>query len=146
MLKRTFLALLVLTAISVTAGLAQPATELMTYRTVAGGTEMIQRAALLPVPPPPSPAPELANVPQAALPIASAVVGYLASHAYLGDGPYGVTVQRTDGGWTIHVSVPGGDTTIFVHAPGPFIPVPTDNIPRALISVSIFRYGINNGF
>jgi hypothetical protein len=148
MLKRLFLALL-LTAVSVTVASAQPAADLMFHRTAAGGTEMIQRAVLLPVPPPPGPpGPELANVPQAALPLTNAVVGYLAGHGYLSGGSYGIDVQQTGGGWVIHVSGPGPGVDIVIHAPGPFLPgpEPIDLAPHALISVLVVRYDISNGF
>src|SRR4029079_7290426 len=103
MLKRTFIALL-FAALSATIASAQTATELMFSQVAAGGTEITQRAAILPLPaPPPGSAqrPELANVPQAALPIAVAVENYLLGHGYLQNGPYGISVTRTDGGWVI---------------------------------------------
>ena len=148
MLKRTFIALL-FAALSATIASAQTATELMFSQVAAGGTEITQRAAILPLPPPPpgsAQRPELANVPQAALPIAVAVENYLLGHGYLQNGPYGISVTRTDGGWVIQVTTPGGNNDFFVHAPGPTFPVPTDNTLRVLVSALAVRYDISNGF
>lgn len=152
MLKRTPVALLF--AFLAFAGLAsaqtQPgADELMFHRTAAGGTELTQRATILPLPPPPPNAalrPELANVPPAALPLAVAVEKYLLNLGYLQDGPYGMSVVRTDSGWTVTVAGPAGTIDFVIHSPGPTFPKPTDNIPRVLVSVLAIRYDISNGF
>ncbi len=148
MLKRTSIALLfAFLALAATAS-AQPADELMFHRAAAGGTEITQRAVILPLPPPPPgpPGPQFANVPPAALPLAVAVEKYLLDLGYLQDGPYGFRAVRTDGGWTITVVGPRGVTDFVIHSPGPTFPKPTDNILRSLISVLAIRYDINNGY
>jgi hypothetical protein len=44
----------------------------------------------------------------------------------------------------IHVSAPGADIDFWVHAPGPFFPVPEDNVRRAFVTTLVFD--ISNGF
>lgn len=152
MLKRTSIALLFATLALAAAASAQTqpaADELMFHRTAAGGTEITQRATILPVPPPPRDAalrPQFANVPPAALPLAVAVERYLLDLGYLQDGPYGMSVVRTDSGWTVTVVGPTGTTDFVIHSPGPTFPKPTDNFPRVLVSVLAIRYDISNGF
>ncbi len=148
MLKRTFIALLI-AALSATAASAQTADDLAFSRVAAGGTEITQRAAILPLPPPPPGAagkPQFANVPAAALPLAVAAERYLLDRGYLQSGSSGFDVERTDYGWVLHVSGPFGHLDILVHAPGPTFPVPTDTVPRVLTSIQVFRYNISNGF
>lgn len=151
MLKRTSIALLFAgLALAATASAqTQPAAQdLMFHRTAAAGTEITQRAAILPLPPPPPgpQGPQFANVPPAALPLAVATEKYLLDRGYLQDGPYGMSVVRTDGGWTITVVGPTGTTDFVIHSPGPTFPKPTDSIPRTLVSVLAIRYDISNGF
>jgi hypothetical protein len=152
MLKRTSIALLfAILALGATASAqTQPAAdELMFHRTAAGGTEITQRAVILPLPPPPRDAalrPQFANVPPPALPLAVAVERYLLDLGHLQDGPYGMSVTRTDNGWTVTVTSFDGVTDFTIHSPGPTFPKPTDNIARALVSILAVRYGINNGY
>jgi hypothetical protein len=55
-------------------------------------------------------------------------------------------VRQTGGGWVINISTPAGDIDFVIHAPGPFFPVPTDTIPRALIATLVVDIDIYNGF
>ncbi|HSG38068.1 MAG TPA: hypothetical protein VLE27_00400, partial [Thermoanaerobaculia bacterium] len=61
-------------------------------------------------------------------------------------GPYVMDVRQTGGGWVINISTPAGDIDFVIHAPGPFFPVPTDTIPRALIATLVVDLDIYNGF
>ena len=147
MLKRTLTAMILAALASAAAASAQPTQDLMFHTREAAGTRITQMAAVIPVPPPPPDAaakPQFANVPPQGLPIAVAVEKYLLQKGFLQDGPYGMSVQRTDSGWTINVSTPAGVVDFVIHAPGPFFPVPTDNIPRALTATLIVD--ISNGF
>jgi hypothetical protein len=149
MLQRTLIVLSLYGVLSASVS-AQTAKDLMFHQRAIAGMEMTQLAVVLPVPPPPPDAAQrtqLALVPPDALPLAVAAVGYLTNQGYLHDGAYGVDVSRTDSGWVIHVSLPGPDTDIWVHAPGPTFPVPTDNVPRVLTSILAVRaVDISNGF
>lgn len=140
MLKRTLTALILAALASAAAASAQASEDLLFHKREIAGTRIRQLAAVIPVPPPPPDAPakpQFANVPPAALPVAVAAEKYLIQKGLLQDGPYGMSVHQTDGGWVIHVSVPGADIDIWVHAPGPFFPVPTDNIPRIFTSTLV---------
>lgn len=147
MLKRTLTTLILGVLASAAAASAQTTQDLMFHTREAAGTRITQMAAIIPVPPPPPDAaarPQFANVPPAGLPIAVAVEKYLLQRGFLMDGPYVMDVQQTGGGWVITVSTPAGVIDYVIHAPGPFFPVPTDDVQRALTATLIVK--ISNGF
>ena len=153
MLKRFALAL---TLFALASGAsAQASGDLSYHRTVAGGTEYIQRTVVLPVPPPPPPSSQtgpslvtaaagvqLSLADQLAV---EAAIQWMVQHGYLfEDLPGGWDVSISGNGITITINVVGGPDIVIVTSNGPFLPV---DIPHRLMTVLIARpVRIYNGF
>lgn len=147
MLKRSLLVLTLAGVLTSAAATAQPADHLLFHKRMVGQTRVTQLAALIPVPAP-APGviygPEIAALPLEAQPLAVAVRQYLSDQGFLINNdnvPFGIKAIRTGGGWVIHVSAPGINIDIVVHAPGPIIMGPD---PRTFVSTVITD--IYNGF